>query len=204
MKIVRKDNEDVGSTISHELLELLADPTCNLSMLAAWPARSNKIASVSYEVCDPVEDNSYVIRTKSGPVNVSNFILPAWFVRDSKGPWDYLNKLNKHGPLKLTSGGYLQWQRTAQGVHTVQKALPIRPYRAEPHYSSRVVRRMRYIQELRFPGHHAMVLEAEAKLRKNGAGPGAVNALAETLVSTLGRDCKKAVDKFLAKALHHK
>ncbi len=201
MKAVLHDGEDAGSTISHELLELLADPTCSLSMLTTWPAHSKKMASISYEVCDPVENDGYEIKVKNKTVKVSNFILPAWFVRQSKGPWDHLNTLRAHGPLKMTSGGYLQWQHTGSHGHTVEKAAQIRPFRAKPHYHSRVMRRMRHIQELRFPGHHEMVREAEAKLRRHGADPEALNALAVKLMGTLGRDSTKSVESFVTKLL---
>jgi hypothetical protein len=201
MKIVRSDRADPGPTISHELLELMADPTCTLSKLAVWPPASQRAASISYEVCDPVENNAYQIKTKSGAAKVSNFVLPSWFAPRSERPWDHLNKLK--GPLTLTSGGYLEWLRSGQRWHEVDAA-HIRAFRAKPHYHSRTFRRLRNMQELLFPGHHAMVREAELKLRKAGAGPDAIKSLADELMRSTGRNSAKAVDKLVPRLLRKK
>ena len=95
------DNSPWQVTLSHELLEQLADAyttTCAVVMFRGKPA------AVEYEVCDPVENDTYEI----DGVPVSNFVLPAWFQspdKSVKGPFDYLGKLSQ--PLSLTSGGYV-------------------------------------------------------------------------------------------------
>lgn len=90
----------VASTLSHEVLELIADPSVN-----AWvdgpPSGSG--SEYSYEVCDPVENDQYVV----GGVAISNFVLPAWFdVQTHNGEqYDWRGKLRK--PFTMTAGGYM-------------------------------------------------------------------------------------------------
>ena len=61
------------TSVSHELLEMLADPACNRAVLVSYQGRRGYVA---LEVCDAVEDDQYAI---SG-VPVSNFCLPPWFL----------------------------------------------------------------------------------------------------------------------------
>jgi hypothetical protein len=63
---------------SHELLEMLEDPTTNV--------RSD---GFQREVCDPVENIGYY---DDGDI-VSDFVTPAYFHLGSKGPWDYLDSI---------------------------------------------------------------------------------------------------------------
>jgi hypothetical protein len=65
-------------TASHELLEMLEDPTTNVT--------SDGFAR---EVCDPVDNIGYYI---DGDL-VSDFVTPAYFQLQSKGPWDYLDSI---------------------------------------------------------------------------------------------------------------
>jgi len=67
---------------SHELLEMLEDPTGHV-----WTGAAQR------EICDPVESVGYFIRG----VIVSDFVTPAYFWPGSSGPWDYLNWLT--GPV---------------------------------------------------------------------------------------------------------
>lgn len=89
------------SVASHELLELLADPYVNL---AAYGQVSSQTAFFDYEVCDPVENDLYLING----VQMSNFVLPTWFVPWTITPkptrFDYLRRLRN--AYTLTSGGY--------------------------------------------------------------------------------------------------
>jgi hypothetical protein len=84
----------VSAVLSHEVLEWWYDPACN-----DWSDRGR--SSVAKELCDPVEQDWYLI----DGVAVSNYILPAWFnPLDKVGPFDYLGKLTK--PFSMTKGGY--------------------------------------------------------------------------------------------------
>lgn len=94
VKTCADDGVSWSSCLSHEICELLCDPEC---------VRCVQVGArvLALEVCDPVEQQTYLI----GSVEVSNFVLPAWYVEGSAGPWDYLGRLT--GPLQLASGGYL-------------------------------------------------------------------------------------------------
>ena len=57
---------DIGPTISHELLEMIADPYCDGVVASVWPYGSRTPTYLSKEVCDPVEDLFYTITTPHG------------------------------------------------------------------------------------------------------------------------------------------
>ncbi len=86
------------STLSHELLELLANPW--VADLVEGPYKGGR-ALYPYEVGDPVESNSYSI----GGVEVSDFATPLWFQEeDTAGPFNFLKTLTS--PFQLAKGGY--------------------------------------------------------------------------------------------------
>jgi hypothetical protein len=67
--------EDWTITLSHEVLELIIDPTANVLVPGPDPRNPNNFVLHSYEVCDAVERTSYQI----DGISVSNFITPAYF-----------------------------------------------------------------------------------------------------------------------------
>jgi len=90
-------------TASHEMLEILLDPYTDL-LVMNQDGKSLKL--YAYEVCDPVEEDWYVI----GGVKVSNFVYPEWFENTAKNPsgkWDFLGNLK--GPFTLSKGGYVSY-----------------------------------------------------------------------------------------------
>jgi hypothetical protein len=96
----------VASVLSHEVIELVLDPTCNL-----W-ADGPKSKQYAVEVCDPVEADLYTIRVmgpkKATYVSVSNFVFPEWFDPQAIRPgtrYDHLKKIN--APFTLSAGGYV-------------------------------------------------------------------------------------------------
>ncbi len=95
----------IASVLSHEAIELWADPQCN-----RW-ADGPGGKSFSFELGDPVESDSYTVTIAGHPVSVSNFALPAWF--DPSPPpgsaFDYLHKL--HAPFTMTPGGYVVYRK---------------------------------------------------------------------------------------------
>ncbi len=97
-------------TLSHEALELLADPESNLLVRGPHPNPKRKGHSVFYwyEMCDAVQDEFYEI----DGITVSNFVLPLYFTSgdETRGRNDFLGM--RHGRTKLTSfgvnpGGYV-------------------------------------------------------------------------------------------------
>jgi hypothetical protein len=86
----------VAATLSHEVLETIADPHVNL-----WTTGPSDTL-ISQEVCDPVENGSYEI----DGVSVSNFVTPNWFDGQAApgAPMDYLGKVSQ--PFQMDKGGY--------------------------------------------------------------------------------------------------
>lgn len=62
-------------TLSHEVLELIVDPTVNILVPGPHPANPNDVVLHAYEVCDAVERTVYDIEG----IVVSNFITPQYF-----------------------------------------------------------------------------------------------------------------------------
>jgi hypothetical protein len=101
------------ATLSHELLEMLADPWIN------WCAVGKDNRVYALEVCDPVEADELGYQIDG--VLVSNFITPAWFERTCADRMDFQQHVTRE--LELASGGYVSifdahsgWtQFTAQG-----------------------------------------------------------------------------------------
>lgn len=101
---VLRESGGWSSSASHELLELLADPDMNTTVVA-WGKRGSHL--YAYEVCDPVQDDrsGYEI----GGVLVSDFVLPSWFEafhRRGSVAFDHVGHCDR--PLQVLPGGYAQ------------------------------------------------------------------------------------------------
>lgn len=86
----------VSVTLSHEVLEMLADP--NAQLVAPGPQGW----SYAREVGDPCEDDAYAYMING--VLLSDFVYPAYFQTGSAGPYDHRGYIKK--PFQLLSGGY--------------------------------------------------------------------------------------------------
>jgi hypothetical protein len=84
-------------TLSHELLEMLADPWIN------WCAQGEDGRIYALEVCDAVEADS--LGYEIDGVLVSDFITPCWFEPTPADRVDFKRRIVK--PLELASGGYV-------------------------------------------------------------------------------------------------
>lgn len=110
----------IASVVSHEILEMIIDPTINAWWDGPLSVNGRVYASVAAEVGDPVQphttDDFHVVHLDGETFWLANFILPAW--RDShaaSGPFDALGKLQ--APFTMTPGGYLI-VRNAPGLET--------------------------------------------------------------------------------------
>lgn len=92
---VQAQGADTWITLSHEVLEEIGDPTCDV-YTALGDGREQAL-----EACDRVEGDNYVVEG----VPLSNYLLPAAFQKDSAGPWDKLGMLQKWDGM--TGGGYM-------------------------------------------------------------------------------------------------
>jgi hypothetical protein len=190
-KIVQDAGADLGPTISHELLELLADPSCSKVTARVYrPTVLPLLAEVAYEVCDPVEADTYSKTTDGGIINVSNFVLPAWFNPTGKVPFDFLDYLNM--PLQMTEGGYVSWSyfgKTWQ--QKVQDEL--QPLRECDCWQSRRTRRKRAVLEKSYPGMHASLLKIAVPL-----DAGSLQTLLQTLLQELGPVLVQIIEQVLS------
>jgi hypothetical protein len=84
-------------TLSHELLEMLADPWIN------WCAEGSDGKVYALEVCDAVEADALGYKIEG--VLVSDFITPSWFEPTAADRVDFERHISK--PLQLASGGYI-------------------------------------------------------------------------------------------------
>lgn len=108
LEISKQLKEDWTMTLSHEALELLADPENNMYVHGPHPTQPKRQVFHWFEVCDAVQDESYRI----DGVQVSNFVLPLYFTghEERGGRNDFLG--TKAGGKTLQSfsfnpGGYL-------------------------------------------------------------------------------------------------
>ena len=98
------DGGQVSVTLSHEALEMLADPDINLTASVESPSGGGRL--YAYETCDAVEadDIGYDI----DGVVVSDFVFPEWFVASLRGhdvQFDQQRKVSE--PFELAPGGYI-------------------------------------------------------------------------------------------------
>ncbi len=117
-KVFAKLDIESGSswtvTLSHELLEMLADPWIN------WCAAGSDDRIYALEVADAVEADGMGYEIDG--VLVSDFVTPAWFGPAAADRVDFKQHISKD--LELAPGGYISvldptrgWtQITAQGV----------------------------------------------------------------------------------------
>jgi hypothetical protein len=114
-KVFAKTSARNGSvwtvTFSHELLEMLLDPECNLQ---ASDDEANRV--YAYEVCDAVEADADGYEIDG--VLVSDFVLPAWFEPGAPSSERFAFHSEVHGPCHLRLGGYIscrEWGRSSSG-----------------------------------------------------------------------------------------
>jgi hypothetical protein len=99
--------DDWQVTFSHELWEILVNPYLDRVAIVK-PKTLNRVYAL--ETADPVEGARfvYVRPSASGkPVQISDFVTPAWFLRNSKGPWDFASATKR--PFQLLEDGYQLW-----------------------------------------------------------------------------------------------
>jgi hypothetical protein len=99
VKSAIRSGEKISVAASHELLEMLIDPSAQL-----W-AQGNDGLFYAYEVCDAVEEEIYPIGEKK--LEVSNFVYPAFFESwhaDNSVNFDQLKRVTR--PFQTLGTGY--------------------------------------------------------------------------------------------------
>ena len=95
-------------TLSHEALELIGDAEANLLVQGPHPKHPSRKVYHWFEMCDAVQDESYVI----DGIDVSNFVLPLYFTASAEhgGRNDFLGTRAQGRTLRSFSvnpGGYI-------------------------------------------------------------------------------------------------
>jgi hypothetical protein len=115
-KVFAKLDLTIGSswtvTLSHELLEMLADPWIN------WCAMGNDSKIYALEVCDAVESDD--LGYKIDDVLVSDFVTPAWFEPTEADRLDFKQHVTKE--LELARGGYISIYDPSSGWTQINAA----------------------------------------------------------------------------------
>jgi hypothetical protein len=99
-------SDDWSVTVSHETLEMIADPFGNRLIAAAHPTNP-EAERVKYllEVCDPCQAIWYPVNGEK----MADFYTPRYFdpVRNPAALYSFTGALRR--PLDLVEGGYLTW-----------------------------------------------------------------------------------------------
>ncbi|MGZ4215350.1 MAG: hypothetical protein ACXVHB_10590 [Solirubrobacteraceae bacterium] len=92
-------------TVSHETLEMLADPYGNRLVAAVHPLNRAKRVNYLLEVCDPCLATYYTVNG----LPVSDFYTPRYFdpVRTDSVRYSFTGAIE--APLEILPGGYLSW-----------------------------------------------------------------------------------------------
>jgi hypothetical protein len=117
------DPFSVASVLSHEVLETMVDPSCNL-----W-ADNGRGTAYALEVCDPVEADAYPVTYGTTRVMVSNFVTPAWFDPQAKATSRFDQMRRTSRPFTMTKGGYVVLLR--EGATSAQYGEQWSPHRHE-------------------------------------------------------------------------
>ena len=108
-------------TLSHEALEMVADPENNLYVLGPHPDNPKLKVFYWYEMCDAVQAETYEI----DQVEVSNFVLPLYFTGSNEkgGRNDFLSRAYHGKTLKsfgINPGGYTGFFNSKAGKDRVK------------------------------------------------------------------------------------
>lgn len=110
--------ESWSVTLSHEVLEMIADPQINLLVDGRHPDGSGRFVFHWYEMCDAVQAETYEI----DGVEVSNFLLPLYFTGEDErgGRNDFLGRQHNGQTLRsfgINPGGYVGFYDPQLGQH---------------------------------------------------------------------------------------
>ena len=114
-------------TLSHEVLEMIADPYGNRLVAAMHPTQQDRRVRYLLEICDPCQSMWYPVNG----VPVSDFYTPRYFDPVQVEPTRYSFTGAIERPIQVLDGGYLSWldpadsglyQLTSDGIEPVQIA----------------------------------------------------------------------------------
>jgi hypothetical protein len=116
-ELAERLHENWTVTLSHEALELVADPLVNLLVAGPHP-NEDRMVFHWYEMSDAVQAETY----KCDEVEVSNFLLPLYFTPDTEvgSRNDFLGKVHEGKTLTsfgINPGGYIGFFDPKLGRH---------------------------------------------------------------------------------------
>ena len=105
LDIAEQIGEPWTVTLSHEALELIADPLTNLLAAGPHPRYPSRLVFHWLEMANAVQDSTYLING----VAVSDFVLPHYFTVDEepKRPNRYLSTAPNLPSFGVAAGGYV-------------------------------------------------------------------------------------------------
>jgi len=108
--LAKELGDEWTTVLSHEALEMIADPDVNLLVIGPNPDDRRKKVFYFYEVCDAVQSDTYKIDGR----NVSNFVLPLYFTSgdEFEGRNDFLGMSHEDKTLRsfgVNPGGYMEY-----------------------------------------------------------------------------------------------
>lgn len=115
LDVCEKYNEDWTCTLSHEVLEMLADPRASMTVSGPAPGAGPDGPFVNYslEVCDPTQSDSYLV----DEVSVCNFVMKSYFaIPGGASQTNYL-KLDLK-PFGVRPLGYINYS-DGSNTHTI-------------------------------------------------------------------------------------
>jgi len=101
---VQANGEDTAVTMAHEIGEQTVNP-----FLDKWAPMPGSGLEVAMEVADPVQETGYEQHAKIGflerQVYLSNYVLPSYFDRNGKPPYDRMGLVTH--PFEILPNGYV-------------------------------------------------------------------------------------------------
>lgn len=156
---VLDQGDATATTLSHEVLEEMGDPTCD-----EWTDMGHGV-SQAREACDRVEGDTYSVETDGTFVPLSNYLLPSAFVVNGKRPYDRLGKL--HDWDGMTPGGYMIRRDATGDVTDVFAATPAGAATVEAKMANSLSRAARRLGQLPLePSANSDVTPAETPKAK--------------------------------------
>ena len=127
------------NTLSHETLEMLADPDINLNVLVD-DTRDRRGWLYAYEVCDACQADNLGYQIDG--VLVSDFVYPSWFESfRASGSTAFDHRGAIGGPFQLAPGGYISVLKVGNALGWQEITARGEPYAHRPAVGSRRERR---------------------------------------------------------------
>lgn len=120
LDVAEKLGEPWTVTLSHEVIEIIADANVNKLAAGPHPTASDEWVLYWYELCDAVQAESYMVHG----VAVSNFVLPLYFTLGEQVPGrnDFLGRRVDGEALSsfgVKRGGYMGYLNPKTNEHEI-------------------------------------------------------------------------------------